>query len=65
MEYADLTRIREAWGDKHCSHPHLEKIFYTGAFLISYACTTCGKEFTIAEKMEMKEKRKTAQKTRS
>ncbi len=58
MEYFAQQKLKEEWGMKPCSHPHLEKVFYSGAFLINYACTLCGKEFTIAEKMEIYEKRK-------
>ncbi len=58
MEYNTLQNLKDTWGKKPCQHPHLEKVFYTGAFLITYACTQCGAEFTIAQKMEMDEKRK-------
>jgi hypothetical protein len=58
MEYYAAQKIKESWGKKPCDHPHLEKEFYSGAFLINYVCTTCGKEFTIAEKLEMDEQRK-------
>jgi hypothetical protein len=58
MEYYTMLRVRETWGDKECDHPRLEKIYYTGAFLISYACVQCGKEFTIAEKMDLSLERK-------
>jgi hypothetical protein len=58
MEYQALQQLKENWGGKHCDHPRLEKIYYVGAFLITYACTSCGEEFTIARKMEMDEERK-------
>jgi hypothetical protein len=58
MEYYNLEKIRENWGDKPCEHPSLEKVFYTGAFLTVYCCTSCGKEFTISQKLEMDETRK-------
>ena len=58
MEYLIAKKRREEWGDKHCDHPVLEKETYTGAFLITWVCTTCGKEFTIAEKLEMYQARK-------
>lgn len=53
-----MQKLREEWGGKPCSHPHFEKVYFTGAFLISYACTACGEEFTISQKMEIEEKRR-------
>lgn len=58
MEYFETQALKETWGQKPCDHPHLEKVYYAGAFLINYACTQCGKEFTIAQKMELYEIRK-------
>lgn len=58
MEYNTLQKLKEVWGKKQCDHPRLEKVYYTGAFLINYACTQCGEEFTIAQKMGIDEKRK-------
>lgn len=58
MEYFYQQKLKEAWGDKPCVHPHLEKVYYTGAFLTNYACIQCGKEFTIAQKMELYQNRK-------
>jgi hypothetical protein len=60
MEYYNIQKIKEDWGDKPCEHPHLEKMYYTGAFLTVYGCTQCGKEFTIAQKFEMDLERKVA-----
>ncbi len=57
MEYFATVKLREEWGDKPCSHPHLEKVYYSGAFLINYACVQCGKDFSIAQKMEMDKER--------
>ncbi|HEX2969781.1 MAG TPA: hypothetical protein VHO46_11830 [Bacteroidales bacterium] len=57
MEYFAAQKLKEEWGNKECDHPRLERLYYSGAFLISYVCTTCGKEFTIAEKMELAETR--------
>jgi hypothetical protein len=62
MEYYDVLKIRDAWGDKPCDHPHLEKMYYTGAFLTVYACRQCGAEITIAQKLEMDLARKAAAK---
>ena len=58
MEYNDAQKVKESWGDKPCDHPHIEKEYYVGAFLINYVCTQCGKEFTIAQKLEMDKLRK-------
>lgn len=61
MEYFANRKLKDEWGIKPCDHPRLEKVYYAGAFLINYACVMCGKEFTIAEKMELDEKRKKRQ----
>jgi hypothetical protein len=61
MEYTEVLKQKEAWGDKPCPHPHLEKEYYVGAFLINYVCTQCGTEFSIAEKLEMDLMRKKKQ----
>jgi transposase-like protein len=59
MEYFYQQQLKVSWGDdKPCNHPHLEKVYNTGAFLTNYACTHCGKEFTIAQKMELYQERK-------
>jgi hypothetical protein len=55
MEYYAAQKVKETWGKKLCNHQHLEKEYYVGAFLINYVCTQCGKEFTVAQKMEMDE----------
>ena len=55
MEYNVAQKVKESWGNKPCDHPHLEKEYYVGAFLINYVCTQCGQEFTIAQKLEMDE----------
>jgi len=58
MEYYAAQKAKESWGNKPCDHPHLEKEYYVGAFLINYVCTQCGKEFSIAHKLELDEVRK-------
>jgi hypothetical protein len=58
MEYIVAQKVKEAWGTKPCDHPHLEKEYYAGAFLINWICTQCGKEFTISQKLEMYEDRR-------
>ena len=55
MEYSEAQKVKESWDNKPCNHPHIEKEYYTGAFLTNYICTTCGQEFTIAQKFEMDE----------
>jgi transposase-like protein len=58
MEYYKALKLKEEWGNKPCDHPRFEKVYYTGAFLISYVCTQCGSDFTIAQKLEIDEMRK-------
>lgn len=58
MEYYAAQKLKDSWGEKPCDHPHLEKEYYSGAFLINFVCTRCGKEFTIAAKLEMDVERK-------
>lgn len=60
MEYLKAEELKKQWGNKPCNHPDFEKVFYAGAFLINYACTQCGTDFTIAEKLEIDELRKKA-----
>jgi hypothetical protein len=55
MEYYESLKIKEQWGDKPCQHEHLEKMYYSGAFLTVYVCSKCAREFTIAEKLQMDE----------
>ena len=58
MEYYTALKLKESWGNKPCNHPAFEKVYYTGAFLINFACTACGREFTIAQKLSIDEERK-------
>ncbi len=58
MEYSKALKLKEEWGNKPCDHPKLEKVYYSGAYLINYVCTTCGLEFTISQKLEIDEIRK-------
>jgi hypothetical protein len=58
MEYYKALKLREEWGDKPCDHPKLEKVYFTGAFLLNYACMQCGAEFTVAQKLERDLERK-------
>ena len=58
MEYQKAQELKDKWGKKPCDHPRFEKVYYTGAFLLNYACTRCGADFTIAEKLEIDEQRR-------
>lgn len=58
MEYYDVQKLKQTWGDKPCDHPAFEKIYYAGAFLTVYCCRQCGEEFTIAQKLEITDTRK-------
>jgi hypothetical protein len=58
MEYYASHKLKEEWGNKPCDHPGFEKVYFTGAFLINYSCIRCGKDFTIAQKLEIEEARK-------
>jgi hypothetical protein len=55
MEYFAAQKLKEIWGKKPCDHPVIEMEYYNGAFLINFVCTKCGKEFTIAQKLEIDE----------
>jgi hypothetical protein len=58
MEYNSAQKLKDVWNKKPCDHPHLEKEYYVGAYLINYVCIQCGKEFTIAQKLELDEVKK-------
>jgi len=58
MEYYIAQKVKESWGNKPCDHPHIEREYYSGAFLTNYICVQCGKEFTISQKLEIDEERK-------
>jgi|WetSurMetagenome_2_1015567.scaffolds.fasta_scaffold197186_2 hypothetical protein len=58
MEYNDVQLLKNEWGNKFCNHPKFEKEYYNGAFLTSYVCNICGKEFSVYEKMELEASRK-------
>lgn len=57
MEYSTAVALREDWGEKPCDHEHLEKETYVGTYLVTWVCPHCGREFKIAEKLEMDMKR--------
>lgn len=58
MEFNAAQKLKEEWGKRPCDHPHLEKLYYAGAYLVNYVCTQCGSDFTIAQKLERDEIRK-------
>jgi hypothetical protein len=58
MEYSNALILKDLWGKRKCDHPNLEKLYYAGAFLVSYVCTQCGDEFTISQKLQLDEERK-------
>ena len=35
MEYAVAQKLKDSWDKKPCDHPHFEKEYYAGAFLIN------------------------------
>lgn len=57
MQYNEAKVLRESWGNKVCSHPHLEKKYYLGADTMDFVCTACGKEFTRDEKENLEANR--------
>jgi len=63
MEFYAAQKLKDSWGDKPCDHSQFEKIYYAGAFLITYACTRCGAELTIAQKLAIDEERKKIRKS--
>lgn len=45
MQMDKAQRLRKAWGDKPCDHPHLEREYCLGAHTGDSVCTTCGEAF--------------------
>ncbi len=58
MEFNQSLKLKEQWGNKPCDHPHVEKVYYAGAFILNYSCTMCGTDFTVAAKLELEQMRK-------
>lgn len=46
MQMKKGARLRDQWGDKHCSHPQLDKEYMFGASTGDYICTQCGRSFS-------------------
>ncbi len=42
LSMEETERLREAWGDKLCTHPHITKERGPMGQQTDYACTTCG-----------------------
>ena len=42
MQFKEALALKEAWGDKQCNHPNVEKEYYLGTATGDYVCTTCG-----------------------
>ena len=49
MQYEEAKRLKDAWGNKPCSHPSFEKEYYLGAQTLDYVCIQCGEAFTKQE----------------
>jgi len=43
MQNKERMIIREAWGDKPCDHPHIEREYDLGADTGDLVCTQCGR----------------------
>ncbi|OHB62729.1 MAG: hypothetical protein A2Y76_10245 [Planctomycetes bacterium RBG_13_60_9] len=62
MQTHEAAKRREEWGEKPCSHDHIEKEYYLGAHTGDYVCTTCGQDFSSTEKARLdQEKQRTPQ----
>lgn len=42
MQMNEAMKLREAWGDKPCNHPDLDKEYELGTATGDYVCTQCG-----------------------
>ncbi|MDD5628661.1 MAG: hypothetical protein PHU21_06325 [Elusimicrobia bacterium] len=42
MRTQRAEELRKEWGDKPCSHPHLEKEYFQGMPTGAFVCTKCG-----------------------
>lgn len=55
MDYLKAEELRKEWGNKPCSHPHLEPETHLGYGYVQektgdYVCTVCGQDFTKEER---------------
>jgi hypothetical protein len=57
MQFDKTNELRESWGKKTCSHPHLEKEHYLGSDTGDFVCTTCGETFSKAQKEKIESDR--------
>ena len=53
MQRKKATALKQAWGDKPCTHPAFAKEYDLGERTGNYVCTTCGSTFTFREKAEL------------
>ena len=58
MDYKKAEELRKEWGDKPCSHPHLEPETHLGSEFVAvktgdYVCTICGQDFTQEERNQI------------
>lgn len=56
MQAKEAEELRKEWGEKPCSHDHVEREYYLGAHTGDYVCTTCGRDFTSLESVERERK---------
>lgn len=42
MQMLAAAKLRQAWGDKPCEHPHIEQEYHLGSNTGEYVCTQCG-----------------------
>ena len=42
MRTQRAEELRNEWGNKPCSHPHLEKEYFQGMPTGAFVCTKCG-----------------------
>lgn len=60
MQMSKAAELKNAWGDKPCSHPSFEKEYILGGQTGDYICSTCGETFMPDEYRRIKEERKKA-----
>lgn len=42
MQFEEIQRIREEWGDKPCDHPSIDNEYILGSQTGDYVCIQCG-----------------------
>jgi hypothetical protein len=53
MRTLRAEELRNEWGGKPCSHPHLEKEYSRGWPTGNFVCTTCGQTRSGAAEKEL------------